>query len=74
MTFWANPHFILQISHAKPFEMKYTRYPYNNVIQNIHKLTKTDYVWFEFLWIRRYLDLEALEAKPSLSQDLLKAS
>ena len=21
---------------------------------NIHKVTKTDYVWFEFLWIRRY--------------------
>jgi hypothetical protein len=22
--------------------------------KNIHKVTKTDYVWFEFLWIRRY--------------------
>ena len=30
--------------------MKYTRCPYNN----IHKVTNTDYVWFEFLWIRRY--------------------
>ena len=23
--------------------------------KKIHKVTKTDYVWFEFLWIRRYL-------------------
>ena len=23
--------------------------------KNIHKVTKRDYVWFEFLWIRRYL-------------------
>ena len=23
--------------------------------KNIHKVTKTDYVWFEFLWIRRYM-------------------
>ena len=23
--------------------------------KNIHKGTKKDYVWFEFLWIRRYL-------------------
>ena len=22
--------------------------------KNIHKITKTDYVWFLFLWIRRY--------------------
>ena len=22
--------------------------------KNIHKVTKTDYVWFKFLWIRRY--------------------
>ena len=22
--------------------------------KNIHKVTKTDYVWFEFSWIRRY--------------------
>ena len=22
--------------------------------KNIHKVTKTDYVWFEFLWIRHY--------------------
>ena len=57
MTFLANPHFILQISHAKTFKRKYTRCPYNNIIQNIHKVTKTDYVWFEFLWIRRYFDL-----------------
>ena len=35
MTFLANPHFILQISHAKTFEMKYPRCPYNNVIQKI---------------------------------------
>ena len=53
--FLANPHFILQISHAKTFKIKYTRCPYNNIIQNIHKVTKTDYVWFEILWIRRYL-------------------
>ena len=24
--------------------------------KNIHKVTKTDYLWFEFLWIRRYYD------------------
>ena len=23
--------------------------------KNIHKVTKTDYVWFEFLWIRSYI-------------------
>ena len=28
--FLANPHFILQISHAKIFKMKYARYLYNN--------------------------------------------
>ena len=22
--------------------------------KNIHEVRKTDYVWFEFLWIRRY--------------------
>ena len=33
MTFWANPHFIFQISHAKTFKMKYARCPYNNIIQ-----------------------------------------
>ena len=33
MTFLANPHFILQISHAKTFKMKYIRCPYNNSIQ-----------------------------------------
>ena len=43
MTFLANPHFILQIFHAKTFKMKYTRIPYNNIIhENIHKVTKTD--------------------------------
>ena len=34
MNFSANPHFILQISHAKTFKMKYTRCPYNNIIQH----------------------------------------
>jgi hypothetical protein len=29
----ANPHFILQISHAKTLKMKYTWLPYNNIIQ-----------------------------------------
>ena len=29
MTFLANPHLILQTSHAKTFKMKYTRCPYN---------------------------------------------
>ena len=33
MTFLANLHFILQISHVKTFKMKYTRGPYNNIIQ-----------------------------------------
>ena len=30
---------------------------YNDTLilsKNIHKVTKTDYVWFEFLWIRRW--------------------
>ena len=30
VTFLANPNFILQISHAKTFKMKYTWCPYNN--------------------------------------------
>ena len=34
--------------------MKYTRCPYNDSSKIICKVTKTDYVWFEFLWIRRY--------------------
>ena len=60
MTFLANPHFILRISHAKTFKMKYTRCPYNDVLSNnilhiIHKVTRTYHVWFEFLWINRYL-------------------
>ena len=25
--------------------------------KNIHKVTKTNYVWFEFWWIRRYLSV-----------------
>ena len=33
MTFLANPHLILQTSHAKTFKMKYTRCPYNDCIQ-----------------------------------------
>ena len=28
--------------------------------KNIHKVTKTDYVWFEFLWIRRYMLIPTL--------------
>ena len=31
--FFANSYFILQISHAKTSKMKYTRCPYNNIIQ-----------------------------------------
>ena len=27
--------------------------------KNIHKVTKTNYVWFKFLWIRRYIDCAA---------------
>ena len=47
--FLANPHFILQISHAKTFKKKYT----STIVlsKNILKVTKTDYVWFEFLLI-----------------------
>ena len=30
MTFLANPHFTLQISHAKTFKIKNTRCPYND--------------------------------------------
>ena len=33
MTFLANPHFKLQISHAKTFKLTYTRRPYNDIIQ-----------------------------------------
>ena len=33
MTFFANPHFILQISYAKTFKMKYTGCQYDNIIQ-----------------------------------------
>ena len=33
MTFLANPHFILQISHAMSFKMKHTRCAYSNIIQ-----------------------------------------
>ena len=33
MTFLSNPQFIMQISHAKTFKMKYTRCPYNKIIQ-----------------------------------------
>ena len=60
MTFLANPHFILQISHAKTFKMKYIyQVPISSahliiLSKNIHNVTKIDYGWFEFLWIRRY--------------------
>ena len=62
MTFLANTHFILQISHAKTFTIKYTRcplVPIHTIIlsKNIHIVTKTDYVWFEILWIRHYFAL-----------------
>ena len=40
MTLLANPHFILQISHAKTFKIKYTRCPYNNIIQKYSKSQK----------------------------------
>ena len=40
MTFFANTHFILQISNAKSFKMKYTRCPYNNIIQKYSKSHK----------------------------------
>ena len=33
MTFLAHSHFRLQISYVNPFKMKYTRCPYNNIIQ-----------------------------------------
>ena len=35
MAFLANPYFVLQISHDKTFKIKFTRCPYNNIIQNI---------------------------------------
>ena len=50
MTFWANPHIILQISHAKSFKMMYAKGAHTVILaKNIHTVTKTDYVWFEFL-------------------------
>ena len=44
MTFLANPHFILQISHTKTF--KWSILGANTIIlsKNIHKVTKRDYV------------------------------
>ena len=38
MTFLANPHFILQISHAKTFEMRYTRCRNNDLIRRYSQL------------------------------------
>ena len=56
MTFLANPHFILQISHTKTFEIEYTTGAHTVILsKNIHQVTKTDCVWFEFVWIRRYV-------------------
>ena len=56
MSFLENPHFILQISHAKAFKMNCILGARTIALsKNIHKVTKTDYVLFEFLWIRRYL-------------------
>ena len=50
---------ILQISHAKTFKIKYTTGAHKIILsKNIHKITKTDYVWFEFLCIRRYVSVE----------------
>ena len=55
MTFLANPHFILQISHAKTFKWSIPGAHIIKLSKNIHKVTKTDYMWFDFLWIRLYL-------------------
>ena len=33
--------------------------------KNNHKVTKTDYVWFEFLWIRRYYNFCCISLKDS---------
>ena len=52
MTFLANPHFILQISHAKTFKISILGAHTIVLSKNIHKVTNTDYVRFEFLWIR----------------------
>ena len=48
------------ISYSKfltPRPLKWCRPGAHTIIlsKNIHKITKTDYVWFEFLWIRRYV-------------------
>jgi len=49
MTFLANPHSLLQISHAKTFKMKYSSARAIILSKNIHKITKIAYLWFEFL-------------------------
>ena len=61
MTFLANPHFIWQISHAKTF--KWSIQGAHTIIssKNIHKVAKTDYMWFEFSWIRRCLPQHRLQ-------------
>ena len=50
MTLLANPHFM-------PRPLKWSKLGAHTMIlsKNIHKVKKTDYVWFEFLWIRRYV-------------------
>ena len=57
MTFWQIliSYCKFEISHAKTFK-KYLLGALTKILsKNIHKVTKTDYVRFKFLWIRHYL-------------------
>ena len=42
--------------------------------KNIHKVTKTDYVWFDFLWIRRKIKKVSTTTKFNINMTIQPVS
>ena len=55
------------ILHFKGLGMRNLQYEMRICHKSHNKVTKTVYVWFEFLWIRRYFGLWALSVPSSPS-------